>query len=67
MSYEKEDKKKDLDYCIQGHGHSEGSKCQWMFVRWYFLNCRSLCYQARYVYTASLAGVKPRFLNWTNF
>ena len=24
---------KKLDYCIQGQGHSEGSKCQWMFVR----------------------------------
>ena len=21
------------DYCIQGQGHSKGSKCQWMFVR----------------------------------
>ena len=21
-----------LDYCSQGQGHSEGSKCQWMFV-----------------------------------
>ena len=22
-----------LDYCIQGQGHSDGSKCQWLFVQ----------------------------------
>ena len=24
------------DFCIQGQGHSKGSKCQWMFVRMIF-------------------------------
>ena len=26
------------DYCVQGLGHSEGSKCQWMFVLMMFLH-----------------------------
>ena len=26
-------KKKKIDYCFQGQGHSEGSKCHWMFVQ----------------------------------
>ena len=43
-----------LDYCIQGQGHSEGSKCQWMFV-WMIL---SPCFRA----------VSPELLNhfWPN-
>ena len=28
-----------LDYCIQGQGHSDGSKCRYL-SRWYFLNRR---------------------------
>ena len=36
-----------LDYCIQGQGHSIGSKCQCL-SRWYFLNCYRFCYQTWY-------------------
>ena len=31
------------DYCIQGQGHSEGSKCQWMYVRMIFTLYVRLC------------------------
>ena len=37
-----------LDYCIQGQGHSEGSKCRCL-PRWYFLNRQTFCYQTRIV------------------
>ena len=53
-----------LDYCIQGQGHSEGSKslCS---SRWYLLNRPTFCYQAWYCDASSWAGVsckKIRFL-----
>ena len=38
---------KILDYCIQGQGHSEGSKCQCL-SRWYLLNRLTFCYQTLY-------------------
>ena len=44
------------DYCIQGQGHSEGSKCRYL-SRWYFLNRRTFCYQTRYCDASEWAGV----------
>ena len=34
----------NLDYCIQGQGHSERSKCQCL-SRWYLQNRQTFCYQ----------------------
>ena len=39
--------KKKLDNCIQGQGHSEGSKSQ-CSSRWYFLNHPTFCSQTWY-------------------
>ena len=36
-----------VDYCLQGQGHSEGSKCRCL-SRYYFLNRKTFCYQTRY-------------------
>ena len=30
------------DYCIEGQSHSEGSKCQWMFVRMIFSESQNI-------------------------
>ena len=39
--------KKNLDYCIQGQGHSKGSKC-YSLSRWYPLNHQTFCFQTWY-------------------
>ena len=38
---------KKLDYCIEGQGRSEGSKC-WCLSRWYLLNHQAFCFQTWY-------------------
>ena len=43
----------ELDYCIQGQGHSKGSNCWWMFVGWYLFNYNPFYYQTWYGYAAS--------------
>ena len=40
--------KTKMNYCIQGQGHSEGSKCRCL-SRWYFLNRQTFCSQTRIV------------------
>ena len=39
--------RKKLDYCRQGQGHSEGSKCKCL-SRWYLLNHQAFCFQTWY-------------------
>ena len=45
-----------LDHCIQGRGHSEGSKCRCL-SRWNILNRQTFCYQTWYCDASSWAGV----------
>ena len=47
---------KKKDYCTQGQGHSEGSKCQCL-SRWYLQNCLTFCYQTWYCDALSWARV----------
>ena len=45
-----------LDYCIQGQGHSEGSKCQCL-SGWYLLDHQIFGYQTWYCDASLWAGV----------
>ena len=47
---------KKLDYCIQGQGHSEGSKF-WCLSRWYFRSHQTFRYQIWCSDASSWAGV----------
>ena len=51
-----------LDYCIQGQGHSEFSRYQWMLTlsRWYLLNVQTFCRQTWYGDASSWASVMQK-------
>ena len=46
----------NLDYWIQGQGHSKGSK-YWCLSKWYHLNHQTFCYQTWNCDASSWAGV----------
>ena len=48
-----------MDYCVQGQGHSKGSKCQWL-SGWHLLNCRTVCFQILYCDATSWTKVSWR-------
>ena len=52
---------KKIDNCIQGQGHSEGSKC-WCLSRWYLLNHLSFWYQTQYHDVSLWAGLHAKRL-----
>ena len=46
-----------FDGCVQDQGHSRTSKCQWMFVLRYLLNCRTFYYKTLHGHAFSWARV----------
>ena len=52
-------KERKKDHCIQGQGHSEGSKCQCL-SRWYLLHCPTFCYQTWYWDASPRAGMRAK-------